>query len=184
MKRALYLLIAIFLMMVACDEPETGVKFKKVRIKKLYTMKVPTYMKKTDELNDDASLQYMSERREAYAIVIDEEKEAFVETFKLLNQYNDSLSAAENYKNVQVESFQEFVVDFKLYDESAEDFNGTPSYYAKIEGVVDNFPVTYFFRFVEGKETLYTILCWTEQRSKKTFGYTFSEVLKSFRELQ
>jgi hypothetical protein len=183
MKRAFYLLITL-LLFNACNEPETGVQYKTVRIKKQYRLKIPTYMKKTKELNDEASLQYMNGRREAYTIVIDEDKETFVGAMKLLGQYNDSISLAENYKNIQVGSFEDIVFDYKIYDENTKDFNDKPSFYAKVEGVVDNFPVTYFFRFVEGKENMYTLICWTERRRKKIFQYTFNEILNSFEEVR
>jgi hypothetical protein len=183
MKNAVYLILSI-LLFTACVEAETGVQYKSLRIKKQYRIKIPTYMKRTKELNDEASLQYMNGRREAYVVVLDEDKQEFINAARDIDEYNDSLSNAENYKKIQMEYYKLILSDFKMYDEKTTDFRGNPSFYTKVDGEMYGMSVTYFFRFVEGKEHMYTLLCWTEQRRKPMFRYTFSEILGSFSEVR
>lgn len=182
MKKAIYLIITCFVF-TSCFQPETNVTYKKRRVNNQYVIKVPTYMKKTDVLNDDASLQYMNSLKEAYISIIDEEKDSFVQIFKDLGEYNDSLSIAENYKNIQLGSFKEFVIGYKAYDEITVDYNGKPSYYSTVDGKVDGIDISYSFRFVEGKESLYMLVCWTLDRRKEKYKNTYKEMLDSFSEM-
>ena len=79
--------------------------FQSAEINKEYRLKVPDYMIETDELNDEASLQYYHALKETYVIVIDESKQELIDTYELFGGWNDSLSVAENYRDIQVESF-------------------------------------------------------------------------------
>jgi hypothetical protein len=182
MKKAIYLFLALILL-GACGGPETNVSYRTVEVKDQYSIKIPDYMNSTNQLNDEASLQYMNGFKEAYIIIIDEPKDSFVQIYQTIDQYNDSISISENYKNTQLESFKTYVKDFNLYDENIVDFNEKPSYSYKVDGTVENIDITYFFRFVEGKEDLYMIMGWTEQWRKPTYENTFKQILSSFSEL-
>ena len=165
MKKIIILLITSFVF-VSCFQPEKNVTYKKRRVNDQYVVKVPTYMKKTDVLNDDASLQYMNSLKETYISVIEEAKDSFIQIFKDLGDYNDSLSVAENYKNIQLESFKDFVVGYKTSDEITVDYNGKPSFYTTVDGEVDDIGISYSFRFVEGKE-VFIHACLLDIRPKK-----------------
>ena len=45
--------------------------------------------------------------KEAYTIVIDEPKDEFVDLFKELNSYDENLSLIENYRDIQLQLFNE-----------------------------------------------------------------------------
>ena len=55
--------------------------FKKVEINHEYQVSIPKYMRKTNSLNDDASLQCQNIFKETYLIIIDEPKDEFIEVF-------------------------------------------------------------------------------------------------------
>ena len=141
-------------------------------------------MRETTELNDEASLQYMNAFKEAYVIVIDEPKDSFVTVFKDIDEYIDSISVLENYKKEQIESFESFVTGFKVYNEEKQKINGLNAITLNVDGVVEDFDVTYTYGFFEGKETLYMMLCWTEQSSKNKYKPTYKTMLESFSEVR
>lgn len=181
MKRIVYLLL-FSLFIISCDFSGKEVTFNEVNINGQYKLSVPDFMKSTTELNDDASLQYMNMYKETYMIVIDEPKDSFVEIYKENEKYDDSISIIENYKKTQLESIASFVEGYKAYDEKVKPYRGNPSMLTKVDGVVDNFDVTYFFRFVEGNEHLYMLMGWTEQKRNTKYEPTFTRILNSFSE--
>ena len=190
MKKVVFLLIAVFIFTSCLDDikskfsPEKNVSFETVKIENRYRLKIPKYMKETTELNDDASLQYMNTFKEAYVIVIDEPKDSFVTLFKDIDEYIDSISVLENYKKVQTESFESFVTGFKVYNEEKQKINGLNAITLNVDGAVEDFDVTYTYGFFEGKETLYMMLCWTEQSSKNKYKPTYKTMLESFSEVR
>jgi hypothetical protein len=191
-KITLLFLLAPFLFISCLDlegfssnkTPEKGVEFKTVKIDNRYKIKLPSYMKETSDLNDDASLQYMNVYKETYFIIIDESKDDIISTFKELGEYNDSISVAENYKTIQLNSLKESVNDLKTYNEKRLKINGLNSVLIQGDGTVENFKASYFLGYIEGKETVYMLFGWTEQKAKKKYGNTFLRILKSFSEIR
>jgi len=76
--------------------------FDPIVINSQYMVRIPKYMKKSNSLNDDASLQYLNTFKETCVIIIDESKEDIISTFKELGEYNDSLSVVKNYTEIQL----------------------------------------------------------------------------------
>ena len=68
MKKIYFLFITLVLL--SCSKEE---EFKKIEVKN-YALQLPSYLSKTNDLNEDASLQYQNPFRELYIIVIDESK--------------------------------------------------------------------------------------------------------------
>lgn len=150
-----------------------------------YSMGVPTYMSKATTLNDEASLQFQNIFKEAYVIVIDEDKEKFIKTFLDLSSYDTTQSVVDNYGSVQLQSISsrsDVISKKDLKKLKINRMNAvTTELDAKVEGV--NAPVSYFLTFVEGKRKLYFIMGWTLQSKKEVYRTDYLQMRKSFKEL-
>ncbi len=150
-----------------------------------YSMGVPTYMSKATSLNEEASLQFQNIFKEAYVIVIDEDKQQFIKTFKELSSYDTTLSVIDNYGSVQLQSVSsrsEVISKEELKNLTINGMNAAATELdAKVEGV--SVPISYFLTFVEGKKKLYFIMGWTLQNKKEAYRADYLQMRKSFKEL-
>ena len=166
------------------NTPEKNVEFQDVIVEKRYGIKLPSYMRKTNELNDDASLQYMNTLKETYCIIIDEPTQEFIDTFKRIDEYDDSVSVVQNYQEVQIGSFLESIKDFTISEVKKLKVQGLSSITQDGVGEVDGHKIAYSFSFIEGKETIYMIICWTLNSRKNRYKATFQKVFDSFFEVK
>ena len=150
-----------------------------------YSLHVPKYMKKTYELNDEASLQYMNALKEAYIIVIDESKQDFIDVYRDLETYDETISPLENYRNIQMESLRETITIDNESPAKKLKIRNVDAEYVEIDGKVEgvNFEIAYSLGFIEGKEKLYLIMAWTLGDRRTKFEDTYEQVMKSFKEL-
>ena len=133
---------------------------KEIDVNGYYKIAVPNYMTETKNLNDDASFQYANLFKESYAVVIDENKQEFINTFKELEIYKDSLSILENYTDYQVNSITESIEKGKFKKIEGE-LKIANSKQFEIYGDLQGLSIIYLVGFVEGKENIYMIMCWT-----------------------
>lgn len=160
-----------------------GEDFNHVEVNGEYRLSLPKYMRKTDNLNEEASLQYQNIFKETYTIVIDEAKDDFVDMFTELGEYDENISLIKNYRNVQRQLFSESMyVDKESTPESLE-INGMEAEMVDIDGRVDGIDedISYFLTFVEGKKKVYMIMSWTMTSRKDTYEPIFDGIAKSFR---
>jgi hypothetical protein len=154
-----------------------------VQINNEYSIKLPKYMTVAKNLNDEASLQYQNIFKETYVIVLDEDKQEFIDTFIDLGEYDSTLSVIENYGNVQVKSMSENMTmksdgnlaALKINNRDAQ----TIQFDANIEGVKGD--IAYYLTFVEGDDKVYMIMAWTLANRKEKYGKTFDTMVKTFK---
>jgi hypothetical protein len=151
----------------------------------LYSMDIPTILSSTTELNDDASLQYNSLYGEKYIIVIDENKKEFVDMFNSIGEYDESISVVDNYANVQLSFMDESLT---VSDESSlKSFkiNGMDARVKAMDGEILGVAeeISYWLGYVEGENTLYTIMAWTLKSRKSSFEKEANDMIKSLNEL-
>lgn len=156
--------------------------FNQIEINNEYQVSLPKYMRKTSELNDDASLQYQNVFKETYVIVIDELKEEFVDVFKELDQYSDKYSLVENYRDVQLQLFAESMNIENETTPASMKINGLDAEMVEIDGKVQGIEdeITYFLTFIEGDEKVYMVMAWTMKNRKDTYRPDFENITKSF----
>jgi hypothetical protein len=167
------------------EEKSASVALTPVSINDQYAMSVPEYMSKASSLNEGASLQYQNLFKEAYVIVIDEEKEVYVNSYKELSVYDTTRSVISNYTDTQIQSISENVEVLGKTQVKSHRVNGlkatTIEIDATLEGVESS--ITYFLTCVEGADKLYMILAWTLQDRKDRHRDTFQQMVKTFREI-
>lgn len=157
--------------------------FQIVKINNDYEMKIPNYMTETKELNDLAKLQYMNGIKETYVVVMDEPKDDFINTFKSLNMYNDSLSVILNYCEVQLKNMTKAIKNQSVFNRKSSIINGLNSESVNIEGNIDDAKekISYVFTFIEGKDKIYSIMAWTLKDRMDTYSDTYKKISESFR---
>ena len=161
--------------------------FNEVFINNEYSLALPKYLRKANNLNDEASLQYQNLAREAYVIVIDESKEDIIASFKEAEIYNDSLSPLENYSKYQNEYFND-ALNKKTYDSGLTDktINNWPAKVMTVEGEyyeVD-FEIAYWIAYIETDEKMYNVMCWTLASKRSDFEETYRKVINSFKTIK
>ena len=184
------LLLAISVLLVSCapaqegkDQTSAKDDMQSVTIDDEYKMDVPKYMRKATSLNESASLQYQNIFKEAYVIVIDEEKDAYINAYKDLSVYDSARSVIENYTDTQIQSTTS---DLDVIDQSEiktfriHGLNATSvEIDANLEGV--SVPISYFLTFIEGQNKLYFVMAWTLKDKKDKFRSTAEKMAESFR---
>jgi hypothetical protein len=154
-----------------------------VIIRNEYSMDIPSYMTKSTELNDDASLQFRGILREAYVIVIDESKQEFVDFLAAEEMYDSTLSIVSNYAKTQLDNTTSSMNVISRKTPVRMKINGLNAVKAEIDGVVDGIPepISYFVTFVESSEKLYMIMAWTLKEEKEVHRETFEKMAKTFK---
>lgn len=183
----LSLLAALSLLLTSCnmggkENLDLEKDFQTVTIKNTYQMKVPKYMKASDQLNENASLQYMNMLKEAYVVVIDESKQEYLEVYKELDMYNDSLPLLENYSSLQQQMYGMSLESFELQQERSLKINGLDAIQLEFTGRVEDVDqdIFYLITFIEGRENVYMIMSWTSLKRKALYYDTYLKIAASF----
>lgn len=157
--------------------------FNTVVVNERYQMDIPRFMKSTTGLNDEASLQYQNLFQEAYTIVIDEPKDEFVDLFKELDSYDENLSLIENYRDIQLQLFNERMRVNTQSSPRSMNINGLDAEQVEMDAHVDGVDeeISYFLTFVEGPENVYMIMAWTLKSKKEEHAKTYGLMAESFR---
>lgn len=185
------LVLALFSVIVSCqffgtaDEDLSLEKdFKLVKQADDFAIYLPKYFKKTDDLNQEATLQFQNFFRETYLVLIEEPKAEFITLFKDLGDYNHSITPVKNYKNVQRNYFSEFIDITNRYESRSLNVHGLPTEIVRFDGIVDDVDIAYDVAYLEGQDTIYMIIAWTLKDRRKTYAKTFDMIFNSFREIK
>ncbi len=157
--------------------------YKVIKVDDLYSMTLPTYMKKTADLNDEASLQYQNIFKEAYIIVIEEPIADIKSTFTMLGLYEDSLSALTNYRNIQMGMIAENINITKQEETKTMLIDTLRAEMVEMDGTVEGIDeaITYYITFLEGRENVYMIMAWTLKDKKEKLRAEYEKMFASFR---
>ena len=153
---------------------------KVISVDDKYTMAVPEYMTELKSLNDDASFEYANIYKETYTIVIDENKQDFINAFKEIEIYNDSLSPLDNYSDYQIKSTKESM-DNGEYKKLNTKIRNLSSNQYEISGKTEGIDVNYLVSFIESDEDVYMIMSWTLKNRYKKYKNTFKLIQNSFK---
>lgn len=186
---SLLILVALLLTVSGClgffskkEETPEAANFIEVKVNE-YAVKVPEYMKKVTNLNEEASLQFQNIFKETYVIIIGENKEEFIAAFRDLGEYDSTRSVVENYRDIQLLTTAERIDVIGQSKPEAAVINGLPAQFVQVDANVEGAskPISYFFTFIEGDENVYMIMAWTLAERKEKYRNTFTAMAKSFR---
>lgn len=157
--------------------------FVPVKINGQYQLSLPSYMSKTDELNDEASLQFMNALRETYIIVIDESKLDLEESLEYSGTYDSNLSLLENYKLVQMTTFNDSMAENPQLKTESTTINGLKSELVQFMGQMESYEIDYHIGFIESEENVFFVMLWTLGSRKVRYDETFDTIMRSFKTL-
>ena len=160
-------------------------KYDTKKVNDLYSVDIPDFMVSTTTLNDDATLQYNNLYKEKYIIVLDEDKDLFIQDLKDYGIYEEDRDLLEMFAEAK-ESFiinEEAVIgDVHRKEKKIDGLSAQlVEFDSDVAGIPE--PVTYYLGFVEGKANLYTIMAWTLTDRKSSFKDEANMMIESFREL-
>lgn len=140
-----------------------------------YTLDIPDYMTKTYSLNDIASLQYQNIQREAYTIVIEDEK-AHLESLGI--KFVD----AEDFLAEFVENYKAGEENRKLSPAANFNANGNSASQTALEWTeeVGNFYM--LITVVESKTHFYKIMSWTLGENQDKLKADFQKIAQSLKD--
>ncbi|MBX0334071.1 hypothetical protein K3G39_12560 [Pontibacter sp. HSC-14F20] len=119
-----------------------------------YTMEIPSYMVKTYELNDVASLQYFNKNKEAYTIVIEDSKDELeLRGMKFENATDFLESFAADYKKEEKRR--------KLSKTKSFESNGNRLAQNELKWTDEDGDFFMLITAVETKTHFYKVICWT-----------------------
>lgn len=160
-------------------------RFNTKKVNGLYSIDIPDFMVATTELNREASLQYNNLYKEKYIIVLDENKNDFIQDLKDYGIFDED----EEMLDVFAEAKESFIINQdavigEIYRVDKK-INGLNARLVEFDSDVNGIPepVTYYLGFVEGKNNLYTILAWTLTDRKNAYKEEANKMINSFREL-
>jgi hypothetical protein len=186
-----FLIVLIITVLTSCNFADTNKKenlslktdFNLANYQNRYSILVPDYMNETDMLNEEASLQYQNIFKETYFALIEEPKQEFVDLFKQLDEYDDSLSVIDNYKNVQLEYFYDGLNVHNRFNDESRQINGLNTEIVKIDAEIDGVDIAYDIAYIEGDDNLYMLLFWTLETKRDRYSDTFNKSLNTFKVL-
>lgn len=191
MKKYLIFLFSICFSIISCkkliesaaslSKDEVKIEdLKKINVNDEYALSVPEYMTEMKSLHEDASFQYANIFKETYIVIIDESKEEFINTFKGLEIYNDSLSPLGNYADFQLKSFKESV-GAKQLKKLESSIKKIPSEIHQFNGLVEGIDIAYLVSFVEAEKKMFMMMSWTMKSRYSKYKETFKLIHSTFK---
>ena len=176
----LNILFLTILFITSCQSGDTE---KLVTIENKYSISIPSFLIKTNALNEDASLQYLNARKEFYVIVLDEPKS---EMYKALvdNDLTDTYSNdLEGYSDLILDNYEQSISISHMSNIVDTFINNMPARLLTINGQVEGVDIFYSLAFIQGKERYYQIMVWTSSSKESEYKDKMNKILYSFKEL-
>ncbi|MGJ8684604.1 MAG: hypothetical protein ACSHWW_08270 [Nonlabens sp.] len=149
-----------------------------------FNIKVPDYLTETTDLNDDAEMQMQNMFRETYMIVMAESKSDFDFARRILDMGSDSLSYAENYMDMQLDSMEE-AFDYNVTKpKMTHVINGMPAMTAEASARIDGMDIVYLITTVESEHDIFYATCWTLKNRKDKYFPSFYQSLETLTQLE
>ncbi len=150
-----------------------------------YAIRIPHDFSITTSLNEDASLQYNNLSSEKYFIVIDEDKQEFIDAMLESEIYNEDMSVADNFSDIQISGFGSGMTITSQSEVEKTTINGMDarifSFDAEVPGIT--IPISYFTAYVVGEDRIYTLMGWTLESAKDQYKIQVKEIIHSIKEL-
>jgi len=175
------LLLSILLFVSSCS---FNSKPKEIDVKGKYKMNIPGFMISTNQLNDDASLQYQNPLKELYIIVIDDTFDDFskaINSNEVESEYtNDFNGFVELISSGEGELFFTVADRSKMKDET---INGLKAKTLENIRNITGVDIYYKAALIQGKDTYYQVIAWTLASRKDKHEKIITEMINSFTEI-
>ncbi len=151
--------------------------FNEVKVNDTYSVLIPEYLSPSAKLSENASLQYQSEEREVYAMIVEESREQ-------MQNYDLDYDLQTYFTNIVSKPFTEKIKNGKVEIPGKQDINGNNALITEITGNINNTDIYYKMAVVETPATFYQVLIWTRADRKAEYEADMMKVIGSFKELK
>ncbi|WP_299709159.1 hypothetical protein [uncultured Pontibacter sp.] len=169
-----FVLTVVFLL-VGASISVAQTKFAERKGGHAYKMDIPDYMVKTFDLNDVASLQYYNKTKEAYTIVVDDEKEHL----ELLGM---KFTSAEEFLNNFAADYKKEEKKRKLGKTRSFEANGNNVAQTELRWKDEEGEFFMLISAVETKTHFYKVLCWTLAANEAQLKEDFKQLSASIQD--
>lgn len=151
----------------ACSYPEG---YEKIEVDGKYSIDVPAFMDEADDLAPDASLQYKNPFRNVYLIVLEANRDDFIDLGDFQEQATSRILEDPLLKEPTVE------------DEKEIDVNGHPGILTSIFGTMDENEIIFYKHLsVDGGDSYYEVVFWLRgEKRRLEYESTIDSVMNSF----
>ncbi|TAF67291.1 MAG: hypothetical protein EAZ55_02935 [Cytophagales bacterium] len=144
----------------------------RIGVEGLYSMDIAPYLDETNDLNDEASLQYNNTSKEVYIIVIDDDKNAIGDEYNLSSYFNFAIG------NIKAGISGATVTGQKTFTLPS----GSTCQQAIVTGSFNGIGVYYILSAIETPTHFYQALSWTLKENASLYGNDMQEMIKSFKQ--
>lgn len=162
-------ILGFFLIGLSACQTET--KFVVHTANDLYSMEIPEYME-TGNFPGEASMEFVNNEKEMYAIAMEESKESHKE-YDL--QYD-----LETYFKITARSFDS-VNTIKPVQKT---INGLPASQSEIKGKINGHNVKYYITVLESPTYFYRVIFWSHENKYDAAKKDFDHMVNSFKEIK
>lgn len=155
---------------------------RSIEIGNRYSLKIPSFLTKVNNLNEEASLQYQHAWKELYVIVIEDPKEEVENTFKKLDLPSNFSNDLEGYTNMVLFNMTENTNSDSDKYETIK-INQLPAKIIETTENIDGINIYYNVAVLEGKEKYYQIFTWTLASKKQEHKLKMDRIIQSFQEI-
>ncbi len=175
----LFALTLLSVVLLACSDKT---RFKEVEVRDLYSIHVPEFLSETNDLNAEASLQYMNTAREFYVLVIHESKDEFHAAIKELELEDQYPLNIDGYAKVLIDNFKLNAEVKKQSDISEITIDKRAARMVNFDAVIEGVDAYCTMVYVDGKTNYYQIFAWTLQKYKDKYAEDLDAIATTFKE--
>ncbi len=179
MQKAFIFILAAFLLQSCGLHNEEQL----ITIEPHYSLSIPSFLTKADNLNDDASLQYQHSWREFYVIVIDEPKSDMHKALKENLLTDVYASSIDGYSQLILDGIKDGLTDPTQSELIKTNINSMPARITTVNGSIDEFSVFYSIGFYEGRGRYYQVITWTLSDKEDDYKDQMEKIIFSLKEL-
>lgn len=156
--------------------------FKLIEVDGRYEIKVLNYLEASNSLNSEASLQQMHATKEEYIIVIDEPKDEFISVYQELNEYDSTLPAVVNYRDLQLNFITEVMDPIRKTKPKSYSINQLSVEYIEMDAFLEHTDdvASYFIYYIESATRIYTVMAWTLEKNKEVYREKVKKMMQTF----
>ncbi|NNC96339.1 MAG: hypothetical protein HKN92_12335 [Chitinophagales bacterium] len=159
-------LLSAFLLLVTIASCKSGNELVTVSIDENYSLEIPSHMEKTDELREDAILQYRNRYRNCYVIAFKQSSD------KSLRDYQkEAVSVLTNYLDKPA-----------ITDSGITKLGELTAFYTGVFGKMEQEQIYYDHLTIKSPPHFYEVCVWTRGADRRDrYGEELKKILFSFK---
>ena len=180
--KSIFLLFVTAVIVQSCNIETT---YETVNVKNRFSIVLPSFLTKTNDLNDDASLQYQNERREFYVAVIEESFDEVDMAIEQLKEENlDFKNTLEDYKKMSFDDYKSQLTNAEMYNTKDTIVNNMQAITTHLRGRINGVDIFYCLGLFKGKTGYYQATSWTLANNEGLYNDDMDKIIYSIKEVE